>query len=320
MTPNSTTRPVLLVKSGGTDAMEEWRAAFSEFAPDIDVRQWNDPDVPVQAVEYVLVWQPDAGRIAQFPNLKTIISSAAGVDHILADPDLPAATPIARMVTQETVQRMTEFTLMASLMLLKDMPRIIDQQQRRVWQEFATPRTAIDTRIGVMGLGALGLACAQLHARMGFDTAGWARSARSVEGVACYASADGLAAFLHRTDILICLLPDTPDTRHIINTELLQQLPPGAAVINVGRGAHLQQDDLMAALANGHISRALLDVFDSEPLPADSPFWRHPRIIVTPHAAATPSRRERARQAAAVIHAVAEGAAIPHEYDRQRGY
>ena len=120
MTPNSTTRPVLLVKSGGTDAMEEWRAAFSEFAPDIDVRQWNDPDVPVQAVEYVLVWQPDAGRIAQFPNLKTIISSAAGVDHILADPDLPAATPIARMVTQETVQRMTEFTLMASLMLLKE--------------------------------------------------------------------------------------------------------------------------------------------------------------------------------------------------------
>jgi len=125
---------------------------------------------------------------------------------------------------------------------------------------------------------------------------------------------------LRRTDILICLLPDTTDTHHIINTELLRQLPPGAAVINVGRGVHLQQDDLMAALANGHISRALLDVFDSEPLPTDSPFWSHPRIIVTPHAAATPSRRERARQAAAVIHAVAEGAAIPHEYNRQRGY
>lgn len=320
MSPDTSSRSVLLVKSGNLEAMQEWRAAFSEFAPGIEVRHWNDPDVPAHAVEYVLVWQPDAGRIAQFPNLKAIISSAAGVDHILADPDLPAATPIARMVTQETQQRMAEFTLMASLMLLKDMPRIIAQQQRRVWQEFATPRTALDTRVGIMGLGALGLACAQLHARMGFDTAGWARSPRSVDGVTCYAGADGQAAFLRRTDILICLLPDTPDTRHIINTALLQQLPPGAAIINVGRGTHLQQDDLLAALASGHISRALLDVFESEPLAADAPFWNHPGIIVTPHAAATPSRRERARQASAVIRAVAEGSAIPHEYDRQRGY
>ncbi len=320
MNLTATQRPVLLIKSGGLAAMDEWRAAFSEFAPEIDVRQWDDPTLDVNAVQYVLVWQPDAGRIAQFPNLKAIISSAAGVDHILADTTLPPATPIARMVTQETVQRMAEFTLMASLMLLKDMPRIINQQQRRVWQEFATPRTALDTRVGVMGLGALGLACARLHARMGFATAGWARSPRTLDEVECYAGTAEQVAFLRRTDILICLLPDTPDTRHIINAELLSLLPPGAAVINVGRGAHLQPPDLLAALDSGQISRALLDVFDVEPLPPDSPYWHHPRILVTPHAAATPSRRERARQAADVIRAVNSGAPIPHKYDRQRGY
>jgi glyoxylate/hydroxypyruvate reductase A len=320
MNTNHPQRPVLLVKSGGPGAIAEWQAAFREFAPDIEVRHWDDPDVAADTVEYVLVWQPEAGRIAQFPRLKTIISAAAGVDHILADASLPPDMPIARMVTQETMQRMAEFTLMSSLMLLKDMPRIIDQQQRQVWQEFATPRTALDTRVGIMGLGALGLACAGLHARMGFDTAGWARSPRSADGIRCYAGNAEQAEFLRRTDILICLLPDTPDTRHIMNADLFRLLPPGAAIINVGRGTHLQQDDLLAALASGHISRALLDVFETEPLPPDSELWRHPRILVTPHVAAIPSRRERARQAAEVIRAAAAGLPIPHEYERQRGY
>ncbi|KAF1036013.1 MAG: Glyoxylate/hydroxypyruvate reductase A [Herbaspirillum frisingense] len=314
-------KPILLVKSGGEAALPEWRASFAEFAPQLglEVRGWHDAGVDPLAVEYALVWQPDAGRLAQYPNLKAVISSAAGVDHILADPQLPDV-PIVRMVTPETQQRMAEFTVMSSLMLLKDMPRIIGQQARAEWVEFSTPRTALETRVGVLGLGALGLACARMHAQLGFDTAGWARSPRNEPGLACHAGAAQLPAFLARTDILICLLPETDDTRHLIDAALLRQLPRGAAVVNVGRGTHVKSADLLAALDEGHISSAVLDVFDTEPLPADAPFWRHPRIIVTPHAAATPSRRERARQAAVAISAMIGGVPVPHLYDRARGY
>ena len=142
--------PVLLIKSGGAAALAEWRASFHEFAPELglDVRAWDDPEVDPARVQFVLVWQPEPGRLAQFPNLKAIISAAAGVDHILADPHLPEL-PIVRMVTPETQQRMAEFTLMSSLMLLKDMPRIIAQQMRAEWREFSTPRTARETRVGV---------------------------------------------------------------------------------------------------------------------------------------------------------------------------
>ncbi|MFJ3058031.1 2-hydroxyacid dehydrogenase [Herbaspirillum sp. NPDC087042] len=314
-------RPVLLVKSGGAAALPEWRASFAEFAPqlELEVHAWDDADVDPARVHYALVWQPEGGRLAGYPNLKAVISSAAGVDHILADPQLPNL-PIVRMVTPETQQRMAEFTLMSSLMLLKDMPRIIAQQASCEWREFSTARTARETRVGVLGLGALGLAAARMHARIGFDTAGWARSPRSEPGLACHAGAAQLPDFLARTDILICLLPETDDTRHLINADLLRQLPRGAAVINVGRGSHVCLPDLLAALDQGHISGAVLDVFDEEPLPASAPVWRHPRILVTPHAGATPSRRERARQAAVAISALEGGLVPPHLYDRQRGY
>ncbi|MFJ3318378.1 2-hydroxyacid dehydrogenase [Herbaspirillum huttiense] len=313
--------PVLLIKSGGAAALAEWRASFHEFAPGLglDVRAWDDPEVDPARVQFVLVWQPEAGRLAQFPNLKAIISAAAGVDHILADPHLPAL-PIVRMVTPETQQRMAEFTLMSSLMLLKDMPRIIAQQARAEWREFSTPRTARETRVGVLGLGALGLSAARMHAAVGFETAGWARSLRSEKGLACFAGAAALPDFLARTDILICLLPETTDTRHLIDADLLRQLPRGAAVINVGRGSHVCLPDLLAALDSGHLSGAVLDVFDEEPLPAEAAVWRHPRVLVTPHAAATPSRRERARQAAVAIAAMLGGLPPPHLYDRSKGY
>jgi glyoxylate/hydroxypyruvate reductase A len=312
--------PILLIKSGGEQAIGEWRAHFAEFGATVDVRGWNDPEVDAQAVRYALVWQPDSARLAGYPNLKAILSSAAGVDHILADAQLPPNVPIVRMVTPETQQRMAEFTVMSSLMMLKDMPRIVRQQARCEWTEFSTPRTARETRVGIMGLGALGLACARLHAQMGFITAGWARSGRDEPNVQCFAGADELPAFLARTDILICLLPDTEDTRQLVDARLLAQLPAGAAFINVGRGSHVNHSDLLAALDHGQLASALLDVFDTEPLPADAPFWRHPRIIVTPHGAATPSRRERARQAALTIAAFDAGQPLPHVYDRVRGY
>lgn len=318
---SAATRPILLIKSGGSAVLPQWRDSFAEFAPELEleVRAWDDDEVDPARVEYVLVWQPEPGRLARYPHLKAIISSAAGVDHILADPALPDL-PIVRMVTPETQQRMAEFTLMSSLMLLKDMPRIIAQQAQAQWREFSTPRTARETRVGVLGLGALGLATARMHAQIGFQTAGWARSPRSEAGISCHAGVAQLPAFLARTDILICLLPETADTRHLLNAATLAQLPRGAALINVGRGSHVHLPDLLAALDSGQLSGAVLDVFDEEPLPASAAVWRHPRVLVTPHAGATPSRREKARQAVVAITALQAGLTPPHLYDRQRGY
>ncbi len=171
----NTAAPLLLVKSGGPQALPEWQQHFQAFAPELEVRGWDDPAVDPARVEYALVWQPEPGRLARYPQLRAILSTAAGVDHILADSALPPGIPVVRMVTGETAQRMAEFTAMACLMAQKDMPRAIAQQRACQWEEFSPPRSAAETRVGVMGLGALGMASAQTLLHLGFEVAGWAR-------------------------------------------------------------------------------------------------------------------------------------------------
>lgn len=313
-------KPLLLVKSGGADALPEWQAAFEKLLPNLTVKEWHDPSVNPEEVSYVLVWQPDHGQIAQYKNLKAILSAAAGVDHILKDDTVPVSLPIIRMVTADTVQRMSEFCCMSALMMLKDMPGMIQQQQQKHWQEITTAHTAKETTVGIMGLGALGYATAEMLSHIGFNVRGWSRTLKAIPHVDCFAGKEALPEFLAETDILICLLPDTPDTQQIINQHTLALLPEGAAIINVARGPHLVLDDLFKAMDDGHISRALLDVFTTEPLPKDHPVWHHPKIIVTPHSAATPSRFERAKQAAKTIEQIEQGCVPEHIYDRQKGY
>lgn len=313
-------KPLLLVKSGGIAALPEWQSAFKALLPDLMLKEWGDQSVNPDEVSYVLVWQPDDGQIKQYKNLKAILSTAAGVDHILKDDTIPVTIPIIRMVTAETVQRMAEFCCMSALMMLKDIPRMIRQQQQKHWQEVSTPHTARETTVGIMGLGALGQATATMLSQVGFKVRGWSRSLKEISNVMCFAGKESLVQFLAETDILICLLPDTPDTQQIINAETLALLPEGAAVINVARGPHIVLEDLFKALDTGHISRALLDVFNTEPLPSDHPVWHHSRIMVTPHSAATPSRVERAKQAAKTIAQIEAGDSPDHVYDRQKGY
>jgi len=313
-------RPILLIKSGGPAALPEWQELFHQYAPQLDVHHWNDKDIPPERVEYVLVWQPQAGRLRGYPNLRAILSSAAGVDHILADPHLPAGIPIVRMVTQETRQRMAEFAAMACLMTQKSMHRIIAQQRAQHWEECLPQNNVGDTRVGIMGLGSLGAVTASYIRRLGFQTQGWSQSRKTIPDVRCYAGPQELSTFLGSTDILICLLPETAETHGIISRTLLQQLPDGASVINLARGSHLITEDLLTALDSGHIASAWLDVVDQEPLPRNSPLWHHPAIIITPHSAASPSRREKAIHAASVIHAIEQGQEAPHLYDPGRGY
>ena len=310
----------LLVNSGGEDAVADWQAHFKVAAPHLDVRWWRDPAIQPEDVRYVLVWEPDPGRLASLPNLRLILSTAAGVDHITRDPTWPRHVPLVRMGGDETAQRMGEFVCMAALALLRDFRRVTLAQAERRWDYFENPRCAFDLRVGVMGLGNLGARSAAMLAGLGFEVAGWSRTAKRLPGVACYAGAAERDAFLAQSDILVCLLPDTADTRGAIRAETIARLPPGAAVINVARGGHVVLPDLLAALDAGHLSGAVLDVFETEPLPPDHPVWTHRLVTVTPHMASLASRRARSHYAAEVIAAFERGDALPNLYDPDRGY
>jgi glyoxylate/hydroxypyruvate reductase len=310
----------LLVNSGGESAVAEWQAHFKEAAPHLDVRWWGDQTIPPADVRYALVWEPDPGRLAALPNLQLILSTAAGVDHITRDPTWPRHIPLVRMGGDETAQRMGEFVCMAALSLLRDFRRVTLAQAERRWDYFENPRCAFDVRVGVMGLGNLGTRSAAMLAALGFQVAGWSRTRKVLPGIECYAGAEEQAAFLGCSDILVCLLPDTVDTRGAIRAETIAQLPPGAAVINVARGGHVVLDDLLAALDSGYLSGALLDVFETEPLPASHPVWGHPRVTVTPHMASLASRRARAHYVADAIEAFERGGDLPNLYDPNRGY
>ena len=311
---------VLLIKTGGPAVFPEWKAAFEEFAPSLEVRAWDDRLVSPEDVQYVLVWEPDAGRIATFPNLRLILSASAGVDHILADPELPTSLRIVRMVMHETAERMADFVIFASLGLIRHLPELSAARCDRSWQQSLTGRLASDTTVGIMGLGQLGAYTAIRLSAVGFNVAGWSRRAKSIAGVECLAGDGEFSAFLSKCDILVNLLPDTVETRGILNASSLSKLPAGAGIVNVGRGRHLDVDALRQALDSGALSGAVLDVFEVEPLPKDDPLWLHPKIFVSPHIASTVSRRARARQAAAVIAADLAGKAVENLFDRNRGY
>ncbi len=311
---------VLLVKSGGAAALPEWQQHFAEAAPGLRVHHWDDPAVPAEAVRYAFPWDPEPGRLAALPNLRLIVSPGAGVDHITRDPAWPAHLPLVRMGGEEPGQRMGEYVALACLSLLRDWRRVALSQAAARWEDHPSGRHAPDVTVGVMGLGNLGARAAAMLTGLGFPVVGWARSRKAVPGVTCFAGEGERDAFLARADILVCLLPDTPDTRGAIRAETIALLPPGAAVVNAARGPHVVLDDLLAALDSGRLSGAVLDVFDEEPLPPGHAAWCHPKVTVTPHLASMASRRARARYVADAIRRFEAGEALQNLYDPVRGY
>jgi glyoxylate/hydroxypyruvate reductase A len=310
----------MVVKSGGEAALAEWQGCFAEFLPGLSLRWWDDPGLDPAAVDYALVWAPEPGRLRQFHNLKAIFGAGAGVDLITRDPDWPRHVPLVRCVPPEAGQRMAEYVIWAALSIVRDARRMALAQQACHWDEFEPERTAHDYRIGIMGLGAIGQAVAQALQAVGFQVQGWSRSPKHLTGMRCFVGTEERDTFLVSTDILVCLLPATPDTAGIIAAPLLQLLPKGASLIQVGRGIHHQISDILAVLDSGHLSGAVMDVFEQEPLPAHHPAWQHPRITISPHNASTPTRRERARFIAGAIHALQRGEALSCLYDPKRGY
>lgn len=266
------------------------------------------------AITHILCWQPPKD-ISRYPNLKVLISSGAGVDQM---PALPEGVQLSRTVATGIEEMVRDWVVMAALMLHRDMPTYLKQAACGDWRVHMTRKTSA-TRVGVMGLGRIGKLAARTLADLGFQVAGWSRSGAPVEGIEVFGGAD-LGAFLGRTDLLICLLPLTPETQGLMDTEFLARLPRGAMLAHAGRGAQLDMTALRHALDAGQISAAMLDVTDPEPLPQDHWVWADPRVIVTPHVASETDHAEGAEHALAVIRATRDGLALPGLVDPRRGY
>jgi glyoxylate/hydroxypyruvate reductase len=223
-------------------------------------------------------------ELRRYPNLRLIISMGAGVDHLLRPPGPPPGVPVARLVDRLLTSAMSEWVLLNVLRFHRQDPAYRAQQAARVWEELPAPATEA-TRIGILGLGALGSDAARKLAGLGFQVMGWTRRPKQLEGISCFAGEAGLEAMLRQSDFLVCLLPLTPETRGIINAGSLALLPRGAFLLNAARGGHVVDSALLEALASGQVAGAALDVFDPEPLPSEHPYWGHPQVVLTPHAA-----------------------------------
>lgn len=295
----------------------EWGRHFAALAPDMPFHLW--PDIPdPAALRYLATWVPPDDIAGTFPNLELVFSVGAGVDQFDFT-KVPDHVPLVRMLEPNIAESMVEYVSLAVLALHRDLPRFLSQQRREIWQEIQITAAA-RRRIGVMGLGKLGQAVLGRLRAFGFPLAGWNRSARAIDGVECYAGAESLPVFLARTDILVCLLPLTDETRGILDARLFSALPAGAMLVNVGRGGHLVEGDLLAALADGRLSAAMLDVADPEPLPSGHPFWQHEKIILTPHIASMTHPETAVRFVLDTIARHRRGEALPGLVDRARGY
>jgi glyoxylate/hydroxypyruvate reductase A len=282
------------------------------------VRVWPEIGNPAD-IDYALVWRPEPGLLASLPNLKLVLSLGAGVDHIFCDPYLPREVPIVRLVDPYMTDAMSEYVLFQVLRLHRQDLEYRAQQEAGIWREL-DQKNAIERTIGILGFGELGQNAACKLKGLGFDVALWGRRPKTVDRLRGYFGKEGLPALLARSEILVCLLPLTTDTEGILNANTLGMMQSGAALINAARGGHVIEEDLLGALASGHISAAVLDVFRDEPLPAGHPFWHHPRIAVTPHIAAVTHPPTAAPIILDNIRRFEQGCPLLHQVDPTRGY
>ena len=271
------------------------------------------------AVEVALVANPPAGALAQLPNLALIQSLWAGVDRLLADPSVPAEVPFARLVDPSMNRTMAQTALWAVLSLHRGFFDYALQQQRGEWRQLEQ-RRADEVDVAVLGLGEMGRTTALALAGHGYCVSGWSTHGVVIEGVQCAAGPAALNALLGRAEVVVNLLPLTPATRGVFNRARFAAMREGASLVNFGRGAHVVEADLLAALNGGRLRRALLDVFEAEPLDPAHPFWRHPCITLLPHVAALTDPRSAARVVAHNLQALRERRPLGYLVDRARGY
>lgn len=301
---------------------QDWAARIRALEPGRDVRIWPDAGNRAE-IAYAMAWKPQDGALKDLPNLKALFSLGAGVDALIGLTDLPPV-PLVRVVDPDLTARMSEYVVLNVLLHHRRMLRAFADQRARHWEPYDQPAAGA-VRVGILGLGELGRDGAAKLSMMGFQVAGWSRRPRQVEGIACFAGEEGLAPFLARTDILVVLLPLTEATRGIVDYALLAGLARdgalgGPVLINAGRGGLQKEDDILRALDDGTLAAASLDVFETEPLPQDSPLWSHPRVIVTPHVAADSDPEALARYLVGQIRRFEGGEGLRNVVDRATGY
>lgn len=299
--------------------MADWKAALLAVDPSLEIRLFPEAGEPAD-IEAAVVWTAhDMMELRRYPNLKVIVSMGAGVDHLFRPPGPPPGVPVARLVDTRLTQGMSEWVLLNVLRFHRQDPEYRDLQARKEWLELPAPETSA-RHVGILGLGELGSDAARVIGALGFPVMGWSRRPKQVAGVETFHGAEGLMAMATKADILVCLLPLTPETRGVLGARLLGAMKPGSFVINAARGGHMVAEDMLAALDSGQLAGAALDVFEPEPLPADSRFWTHPKVILTPHAASITIPSSAAPQVVENIHRARAGRELINLVDFGAGY
>jgi glyoxylate/hydroxypyruvate reductase A len=291
-------------------------AQLAQQAPELEIERWR-VDVPCGRPDFALCWNPPPGVLGRIPTLKAVTSLGAGVDALLDPGIVPAHLPIGRISGPKLALDMARWLVAQVMSHWLQLERLVRQQEQARWSPQAPSREPV---VGVLGMGHLGRVCAEQFRHLGLQVAGWSRAGSGPGVVAMHRGQDGLYALAERSDYLICLLPLTEQTRGILDHRLFDAMKPGSVLINVGRGQHLVEADLLESLSEDRLALAVLDVFEREPLPADHPFWSHPRIRVSPHCAALSRDEEVASLLIESYRRVQAGLPPLGCIDRGRGY
>ncbi|MBL24269.1 MAG: glyoxylate/hydroxypyruvate reductase A [Rhodospirillaceae bacterium] len=296
---------------------EAWRARFAADMPDLEVRFWPDAGDPAE-IDYLAFMRPNFDELPAFPNLKVMFTRSAGVDPFINHPNLPDA-PLCKVEPSGGDPMMTEYVIMHVLRFHREMPAYQERQDRCAWERVPITRPE-ERRIGFLGLGMMATAPALILKQLGFPVSAWVRSPRNNAEIEIFHGEDQLEPFLNQTDIAVCLLPLTKATEGILSAKTFAMLPVGAMVINVGRGKHVVEADLIAALDSGHIRYAALDALYPEPLPPENPLWRHPKVTIMPHVARRPTVDQLASEMIANIRQIEKDEPLLQPIDVAAGY
>ncbi len=307
---------ILLYRADGQT--DPWVRDFAEVLPHAEVVAWQE-GAQEAPCDYAVLWAPSAALLGQLAHVKAIFLAGAGVDAILKFGDALPDVPIVRLGDAGMAVQMAEYVAHAVLRYFRRFDDYEKQARRGIWAPLPQFEKHEFT-IGVLGMGMLGSRVLQTMAHFGFPLRGWSRTQKQVDGVECFSGIDGLGEFLAGTRVLVCMLPLTPETTTLLDRARLSLLPKGAYLVNVARGAHVAEPELLTLIRSGHLAGATLDVFRNEPLPAPHPFWDEPRITMTPHISALTVRHDSVRQIAGKINNLENGEPVADVVDRTRGY
>lgn len=308
----------VIVATSSPEKTRKWHAAFEQAWPQGTFVAWSEQAGTVGA-QYAIVWQPPAELFRREHGLQAVFNLGAGVDGLMSLPSLPRSLPIVRLEGAGMAEQMAEYVVYGLVRAAREFGEYESRQRRALWQPLPAIRRE-DWPVGIMGMGTIGAEVARAVSSLGYAVAGWSRTPRALPGIQTYGGQDGLAGFLARTRVLVNVLPLTASTENILDRANLSRLLPNGYLINVARGQHLVEDDLLALLDQGRMQGAMLDVFRTEPLPADHPFWRHPKIIMTPHVAAITLEDGTVAQIVDKIRALRQNRPISGVVNRDSGY